>query len=158
MLVAFRYHLQLLNESALDVYVTPQFGFYGFLAATSASLVIGHLLVFFHRRSELRSVVPSTQADSLFNHAFHMDDGSKRRLSLVFQALLVVVLAAVIVLLGLGMTRKSFVFEFGGLAGFALGDQYRSSYSLLSFGGAIPASVEDSFGINVRVLQVAFYF
>lgn len=158
MVVAFRYHLQLLDESALDVYVSPQFGFFGFLGATAASLVIGHLMVFFHRRSELLTVVPSTQADSLFNHAFHIDDGSERRLSWTFRALLVAMLVTVIGLLGVGITRRSFVFEIGGLAGVALGDQYRSSYSLLSLGAAIPESVEDNFGVGIHVLQVAFYF
>lgn len=158
MVVAFRYHLQLLDESALDVYVTPQFGFYGFLAATSASLVIGHLMVYFHRLSAVRSILPSTRAASLFNHAFRMADGSHRRLSWMFRGALVAIFAIVLLLLGVGVTRKSFVFEFGGLAGLALGQQYRTSYSLLSLCAALPSSVEDSLGFGIRILQLAFYF
>lgn len=158
MLVAFRYHLQLIGNSALNVYVTPQFGFYGFLAATGASLVVGHLMIYFHRRSELRSVVPSTRADSLFNHAFSMEDGSSKRLSLSCRALLVTIFILVAVLLGFGITRQSFVFEFGGLAGLMLGDHHRSSYSLISLGTAIPESVEDIFGIGIHILQATFFF
>jgi len=158
MVVAFRYHLDLIGDSFLDVYVAPKSGFYGFLVATSASLVIGHVMVFYQRRTELHLESDDLNRDSLFNHEFTMYDGSRRRLSQNFKKVLVVVLASLIVFLGVGITQKSFTFEFGGLAGLALGDGRRSSYSLLSLGAAIPRSVEAPPGIAVYILQAAFYF
>lgn len=158
MLVAFRYKLQLLDDTEFNVYVTPEYGFYGFLVATSASLIIGHLMVFFHRRSELQGLDPSNDIDCIFNHAFLMRDGSVRKLSVKFRCLIATMGVSVGSLLATGITMKTFGFEFGGLAGSMLGDQHQKQYSLLSIGAAIPSSVEDSPGAGIYALQAVYYF
>lgn len=158
MLVAFRFHVDLIDDAVLDVYVAPKTGFYGFLLATSASLVIGHILVYYNRRTKVHLEFDDESTDSVFNHEFILSDGSQRRLSESCKKLLVVVLFTIFVLLGFGISQESFRFEFGGLAGLVLGDERVTSYSLLSLGAAIPMSIEKPPGAAVYILQAAFYF
>lgn len=158
MLVAFRFHLELINEAVLDVYVEPKSGFYGFLVATSTSLVIGHVLVYFNRRTEFHLELDDGNRDSLFNHEFLLSDGTQRPLSRACKQLLVVVLFTTIVFLGFGISLQCFRFEFGGLAGLALGDERVNNYSLVSLGAAIPKSVETPPGATIYMLQAAFFF
>lgn len=177
MMVAFRYHWEAKFMSpsttpqattsttdkatmmSLDVYVDPSFGFAGFLMATASSLVIGHVLVFCHRRSEIH--LPddlNTVAEPLFDHSFCVTGGRKRKLCLRFRRMILLILLLVIILLGFGCTRRSFVFQFGGLAGDALGDGRRSAYSLVSLGSSIRDSVEDPNSAGVVALQAVYYF
>lgn len=160
MLVAFRYHLDVTNEVEVDVYVSPGFGFYGFLLATSLSLIAGHLLVFFHRRCEIHLVNLKTimPLEPICEHLFNVEGGLSRKLSGLCQRLLLGTSFATIILLGVGMARKSFQFEFDGLAGLALGDKKIAEYSLLSLGSSIPMSVQEPLSIGIRCLQLAFYF
>ena len=158
MLVAFRFHVELINDAVLDVYVAPKTGFYGFLVATSASLVIGHILVYYNRKAEVHLEFDDESRDSVFSHEFILSDGSQRRLSETFKRLLVVILFTTFVLLGFGISQHSFRFEFGGLAGLVLGDDRVTSYSLLTLGAAIPKSIEKPPGAAVYILQAAFYF
>ena len=176
MMVAFRYQLPLLEESLLHVYVVPQFGFYGFLMATSASLLLGHVLVYYHRHVEIMSqtlplgvAVRETILESnemsfqpiaaLGYHAYHFEDGSKRRLTRRVQSVLLVWWILVLFLLAMGMTQKSFVFEFGGLAGILLSEgQNRMAYSVFSFAAAIPTSTEHASWMSTIVLQFVFIF
>jgi hypothetical protein len=159
MLVAFRYHLDLSQRegSDLDVFVAPQFGFFGFLAATTLSLLAGHILVFSHRQAELKVDKQSAPSEPLFEHSFRVK-GEQRQLSRLFQVTLVFVFVMTTTFLGVGITKKSFIFEFGGLAGAALGDGRRSSYSLLTLGTSIYDSVENPATVGIIFLQVAYYF
>jgi hypothetical protein len=158
-LVAFRFHLDISDNLGLDVYVTPEYGFFAFLLATFLSLVLGHSMLYFHRRAQRTQTSVSITAESIFDHEFDVqDDGPKHRLSRVFQVLLFSCGLAATTFLTLGFSQKSFTFEFGGLAGMALGDGNRTSYSLLSLGAAIPRSVEDPRSIGVIFLQIAYYF
>lgn len=175
MMVAFRYHLQLAEKMAVDVFVTPLYGFYGFLIATCGSLVAGHVMVFYHRQGELNALSPSLFDDLLpvgqryeavMQHGYYIHDNAdgtptirRKRLRLWIRALVIVMVAATVVFLAIGVTRKSFVFEFGGLAGMALGDDNRRmSYSLISLGAALPSSVPTHHGTGIRLLQAAYFF
>ncbi len=164
MLVAFRFHLDVSDELGLDVYVTPQYGFYAFLMATCCSLVLGHGMLYFHRkveRSKHRSEIHAEviEKKSIFDHAFDVEDiGPRRPLSRFFRAIVLFSCIAAIVFLLLGFGQKSFSFEFGGLAGMSLGESKTTSYSLVSLGAAIPRSVEHSYNIGVVFLQIAYYF
>jgi hypothetical protein len=158
MLVAFRYSFQLADKITVDAYVEPQFGFYGFLAATTLSLVIGHGMVYFHRRSDFQFEIETMEKSTIIQHAFKIDDsGTLKMLSQKAQVFLKSMFFLNVLLLIIGMTRKSFIFEFDGVAGLILGESRRSSYSLLSLGAAIPESVEspDAF---VYILQLAYFF
>jgi hypothetical protein len=160
MIVAFRYSLDLAAGGvALDVYVTPEYGFYGFLGATCLSLMVGHVMVFFHRRSQTRLLGTSVARESLFEHAFDVqENGPRLPLSRLFQVFLFTCSLTAAFLLVIGFDKKSFTFEFGGLAGLALGENRRTTYSLLSLGASLPDSVEDSTNAGIMFLQVAYFF
>lgn len=160
--VAFRYHLDLSPEqdesSALDVYVTPQFGFYGFLLATALSLVAGHILVYYHRRVRLcHTRLSDSESETLMDHRYNIE-GRKFKLSRNFCICIATTLTITVALLGFGMTRECFQFDFGGLGGMLLGDRRKTSYSLLSLGSSISSSVEDPSSSGILFLQVAYYF
>lgn len=158
MMVSFRFHLAFGDYAVVDVFVNPHFGFYGFLIATTVSLLAGHVELHFHRRCALPDAVyPDNTRASLFSYNYS-HEGRKYRLSGFFKALLVVCMAITVALLSVGSIRKSFTFEFGGLAGALLGDNSTKSYSLISIGTAIPESVEYSDGPGVMLLQVVYFF
>ena len=170
--VAFRYHLDLWNEldndadskSVLDVFVTPKFGFYAFLLSTMSSMVVGHALVFYHRQSQLYNMsvnAASSTPSRLLDHAFTfyrtIEEGDKLVLSKRFRNALVGLLLVTITFLGVGITRESFVFQIGGLAGLALPDP-SNQYSLLSLGQALRQNVEDPSSLGIIAFQVVYYF
>lgn len=71
MMVAFRYNLDFEGVGALNVYVTPKYGFYSFLFATIVSLVSGHVVLFLHRKTMIPSIpVYSGRKESLSRHVF----------------------------------------------------------------------------------------
>ena len=182
MMVAFRYHLRFFDGDVigLDVNVVPKYGFYGFLLATTLSLVSGHAAVYYHRMADMAAIKATTTAGattrttttttagqveakvaptpkSLLYHSFHAR-GVRWQLSRISQLLLLIVWAAAALLLGIGMTKKSFVFEFGGLAGIALGDENRrTAYSLISLGTSIPESSHSTAGTYVLMAVYFFY-
>jgi hypothetical protein len=164
MLVAFRFHLDLSEELGLDVYVTPEYGFYAFLLATCSSLMLGHGMLYFHRKADNighhhEGISDLIERKSIFDHAFDVEDnGMRRPLSHFFQVVIFASCLAAMVFLILGFGQESFAFEFGGLAGLALGDKSKTSYSLVSLGVAIPQSVEDSNSLGILFLQIAYYF
>lgn len=176
--VAFSYHLTISEDTTLNVFVTPAFGFYAFLVATSSSLVASHALVYYHRRDQLQlhhrigaededegSFEDPFEPEPLCEHVFTVSEngvggGTTRRLQLsrLFQCTLLILLVTTTILLGIGIKQSSFVFEFGGLAGMLLDDDVRNAtYSLLTLGSKLSQSVEKpSFGIYA--LQLAYYF
>ena len=158
MMVSFRFHLPLGDSAIIDVFVNPRFGFYGFLIATTVSLLAGHVELHVHRRCvSTENESEDESSVSLFTHQYSCD-GRKYALSKVFKALLLAFMAVVVILLFIGSFMKSFTFEFGGVAGALLGDNNKKSYSLISIGRSIPESVEDSTGPGIMFLQVVYFF
>lgn len=159
MMVSFRFHLAVENFMTVDVFVNPGFGFFGFLLATTVSLIAGHLILYVHRQS-LSSGAPQHESkESLCRHGFEDEEyGSRRQMTKLFSGMIVLVMGLTVVFLAIGMTRKSFVFELGGLAGKLLGDDDRTkAYSVLTLGTSLPQSAENpSFGMTC--LQTAFFF
>jgi len=159
-MVAFRYHLELSDSVVLDVFVAPHRGFYGFLLATSISLLLGHLMLFYHRKcqNEGQEVV-STSVESVLGHTYKGGpDDRRHKISILFKALLFIASVAALVLMCIGFTKESFIFEFGGVAGAALGDRRRSAYSLLSIGAFLSDNAENPHGLGVFAIQAAFFF
>jgi hypothetical protein len=160
--VAFRFQLEVSENLGLGVYVTPVYGFFSFLLATCLSMLLGHATLFCHRRSKQTHNVgtDSLSKESILEHAFEGPEGnSPRRLGRPFQLLLLSFLVATIGLLVLGYQQECFTFQFGGLAGLILGEDYSSSsYSVLSLGGAILKSVEHPQSLGIAFLQGAYYF
>lgn len=168
MMVAFRYHLDVTDQISVDVFVSPETGFYSFLAATCFSLIIGHFMVYCHRLSEMRHL--SLRQDesvaqfkeSIFGHNFviaYSNEGARRlRLSRRFRGALLFMMLLAVVLLSVGITQESFKFEIGGLAGDLLGDHRTTYYSLLSLGSSLRRSVKDPSSLGIIVLEIIFYF
>ena len=159
MVVAFRYHLELEGGINVDVFVVPQFGFYGFLVGTVSSLVLSHALVFYHRRAEINIslATENSEVKPLISHSYKTGNGEKA-LSNKAKAAITAHFVCTCGLLLIGMTRESFIFEFGGIAGDLKLSGKDAAYSLLSLGNALPESVEKSSGFGVASLQAAYFF
>ena len=159
MMVSFHYHLDLEGLMTLNVFVNPRSGFNGFLYATTLSLVAGHVVQYFHRRSQAVVKVSSQEKECLRQHEFEDEERDTQwRLTGLFSTLIMLIIVLAIVLLSIGITRKSFIFEFGGLAGKLLGEDRIKSYSLLTLGSSLPESVEDPSSLEIKILQTAFFF
>ena len=160
MMVAFRYDLEVEGVGALNVYVTPKYGFYAFLFATIVSLVSGHAMLFLHRRTMLPSIpVYSGRYEALAKHIF--DDKHNRglvKLTKRFRRTIVFVLFLALVLISVGVGLKSFHFRFKGVAGTALGNDRVRSYSLGSLGAHIPQSVQDPSSFGIYWIQTCYFF
>eukprot|EP00977_Amphora_coffeiformis_P013267 scaffold3421_cov181-Amphora_coffeaeformis.AAC.7 len=158
MVVAFRYHLELEGGVKVDVYVDPQFGFYGFLVGTILSLVLSHTLVFYHRSAEA-SLPPRSceKATPLCKHAFQTANG-RRQFSMRTKMLMLCAFVFTLVMLVIGMFQESFIFEFGGVAGELIGQRKDAAYSLISLGKSLPESVEKSSMLAIGGLQTAYFF
>ena len=161
--VAFRFQLGVTDSLGIDVYVTPVYGFFSFLFATCLSLVLGHAVLYFHRKTMQHYDHESDSAckSLILNHAFktQTENSDRKRLSRLAQGLLVVVLVVTFGFLIKGFLQESFTFEIGGLAGVMLGeDGNKTSYSVLSLGAALPSSVEDPESPSIVFLQATFFF
>ena len=159
MMVAFRYNLEFEGVGALDVYVTPKYGFYSFLFATVISLVGGHLVLFLHRRTMIPFIpVYSGRKESLSRHVF--DDKRGRGLVRLTKRFRRSVLAAMIltfILICVGVNLPSFHFKFNGAAGTVLGEDRIRRFSLVTIGEHIPQSVESS-SFGVYWIQTSYFF
>jgi hypothetical protein len=158
MMVSFRFHLAIGDSAIIDVFVNPLFGFYGFLTATTVSLVAGHVELHVHRQSIASESESEDQSKaSLFSHVFTID-GKRYTFSSALKLSLAAIMATTLVLLAVGSVMDSFTFEFGGLTGLLLGDDNTRTYSLVSIGTALPESVEDPNGPGIMFLQVVYFF
>jgi len=166
MIVAFRYHLELDiagQQLVFDVYTNPRTGFYCFLTATIMSIVMGHTVLFYHRHSCARKVLPEgtvVEAYSLVDHEFVGNDStSNRRIKLSKPAVRLILGGLILstVLMFVGVILKSYEFTFYGLAGLVLDDPDRN-YSVLVIGKEIPSSVEDEDGFGILFIQGCYYF
>ena len=162
MLVSFRFHFDVSGVGSIDAFVTPTFGFYTFLFATVMSLVIGHGVTFLHRHSTSpnNATLSSGPRESIRCHIYQERflGGRYLQLSILFQVIWVMLTLLSISLMGIGVTIKSFIFEFKGLAGVALGEKSTASYSLVSLGSSIPHSVRDPDDIGVQLIRITYYF
>ena len=161
--VAFRFQLGITDNLGIDVYVTPVYGFFSFLFATCLSLVLGHAILFFHRKTMQHhdDERGSPARSLLLNHVFRVqnENSNQMRLSRIAQGLLLLYLISTFGFLVLGFFQESFTFEIGGLAGIVLDEDARKrSYSVLSLGAALPSSVGDSQNQSIVFLQATFFF
>jgi hypothetical protein len=161
--VAFRFHLEMSESLGIDVYVTPTYGFYSFLLATFVSLMAGHAILFYHRRESRQDAIvvnTTSSRESILEHGFRVEDeGPTKRLARCWHVILIAGLISALMLLTIGFSQECFTFEFGGLAGLALGDDHkRTSYSVLSLGAAIPQSSHGGGSFAIYCLEGAFFF
>jgi Paraquat-inducible protein A len=162
--VAFRFHLWLSDSLGIDVHILPKYGFFSFLLATFLSLVLGHAVLLCHRYSSVQqkfaNVIPARK-ECIFDHHFGSFSSSlpQRRISHCLQLMLFSGLLSTLVLLTLGFTQESFMFEFDGLAGLLLGPEDQTkTYSVIGLGEAIPYSLKQPPGAGGLFLQGTYFF
>ena len=161
MMVAFTYELDIGNVGAINVYTTPvsaflfiltytfdekyehtcyhdyqTFGFYAFLFATIMSLVIGHFMLFMHRKTLIPTIpIYSGRHESLSKHIFEDKHGRGLvKLTRRFRRIIVLTMLITFIMICVGVNMKSFHFTFDGLAGVALGQSRVREFSLISIG------------------------
>lgn len=159
MMVSFRFNFDVAGLGSLDVFVTPRFGFYSFLIGTVMSLIIGHIVTFLHRRSTTSKhlILLSGPRESIRNHIYACS-GKHLQFSYFFNTFWLIITLVSVVLMAIGITVKSFTFEFKGLAGIALGKDRIAEYSIISLGSTIPSSVEYPSNIGIQLIRWVFYF
>jgi hypothetical protein len=159
--VAFRFHLGISESLGVDCSVAPVYGFYSFLFVTCLSLGLGHAMLFFHLKVSGNKVMrDDTQTENILAHSFNgQGEEPPKRLSLLLKVFLICLIVCTTVLLVLGFSQESFTFEFGGLAGLAMGDDNNvASYSAISIGTAIPQSLmKDPTDLGAVVLQLSYF-
>ena len=165
MLVSFKFRLDFPGVGSIDSYVIPACGFYLFLIGTVLSLVIGHGVTFLHRFTKLPKIQHSSLRESLCHHAFQVENANDTndspqfvKLSRAAHVAWAAITLFCITLLSIGAMNKSFTFEFQGLTGVILGDDRRTSYSLITLGTSLPLSVEDPSSIGITCIQYTFFF
>lgn len=158
-LVSFRFHIaELEGALVVDIFVSPESGFYGFLLATMMSLGMSHILLGFHRYAADDYIASpeggskSTMSRHIFSSTTSVDSAPKVRyqctsfgnISVTFM------LGLSLVLTVFGCFLDSFEFIFLGLAGAALGDGSTTKWSVISLAKYIPeaAKVPNTFGLH----------
>jgi len=163
MIVTFRLHMDLAKNYGLDVIITPKFGFYAFLLATILSLLLGHGMVYYHRKEgrKPRRSYDSLQDDfpeSILDHVFEMKE-ARAPLSKFVQVLFFTGCLVAIACLLVGFFLPSFAFEVGGLAGMVFGkESKRKVFSLFSMGTALSSSVQYPMSFGTFFLETAYFF
>eukprot|EP00592_Proboscia_alata_P024895 CAMPEP_0194446234 /NCGR_PEP_ID=MMETSP0176-20130528/128317_1 /TAXON_ID=216777 /ORGANISM="Proboscia alata, Strain PI-D3" /LENGTH=1187 /DNA_ID=CAMNT_0039272911 /DNA_START=74 /DNA_END=3638 /DNA_ORIENTATION=- len=163
-LVAFRFHLVVDEQLAVDVFVNPNYGFYSFLLATILSLIMGHVFLYYHRQSTAVKEYPKSNSnvdgskENLIQHAFDTRYNPFRiQFSIPGKVILTILFTSSVLLLGIGIQIESFQLEFKGLAGLFLGKDSIQSYSLVSLGQAVNDSAQNPGSFGIRCIQFAFF-
>uniref|UniRef100_A0A7S1FVQ9 Uncharacterized protein n=1 Tax=Corethron hystrix TaxID=216773 RepID=A0A7S1FVQ9_9STRA len=148
-MVAFYYHFDFGEWGKADIYVAPKPGFYCFLAATIISLTLGHIILFFHRRSVIHQKDPTRSVIS--NHFFVQQKICLTSLSKYMVLISIIILA---LLLAFGVFQECFHFEVRGAAALVL-ENPSPTYSLISLGLAIPSI--DGHTTGLMVIKVTYF-
>jgi len=160
MVVAFRFHLPFFaNSLVVDVIVTPGIGFYLFLAATMLSLVISHVMLGIHRRSESLFPIHDDDLSSPLRTHEHTRQKSKTKFKCpaLGQFGVVLVLIFTIAAVSYGISNQAFNFKFAGLASLFLGSHANTPYSLLDVGLDLPGDTRDPNSFGTRWVQASFF-
>jgi hypothetical protein len=116
-------------------------------------------MIFYHRKCENDDghISADTTKETILSHKFEVSEG-RCRMSRFFQAILFLCVIFSSILMCIGFSQESFIFEFGGAAGALLGEKQRSQYSLITIGSSLAKSVENSHGFGILAIQCAFFF
>lgn len=163
-LVSFRFHIaEFQGAFVMDIFVTPEAGFYLFLIATMLSLAMGHIILAFHRFSVPDYISVPEGGDRLALRTQSLSINYKNRgmravrFTRYGQILVTGLLAICLGNLVYGSYVHSFSFEFTGLAGMALGPAKISYWSVDRLGANIPNSAKDPSTFGVHWIQAVFF-
>mmetsp|Transcript_14969 Transcript_14969/g.20920 ORF Transcript_14969/g.20920 Transcript_14969/m.20920 type:complete len:1071 (+) Transcript_14969:86-3298(+) len=157
MMVAFNFKIDLAFLH-VNLVVIPNAGFYLFVVATIGSLIATHVILAIHRHIRHPPQVrefDDGEVRPLFRQPFHL--GNKIVVCTNAGAISIVALLGIsIVFVIVGALVPSFVFTFGGLAGWALKDAAAASYSLISVGQTITHSAH-VVNAGIRFIAATFF-
>jgi hypothetical protein len=174
-MVGFCMHLELSTVYSttttfrLDLYVEPQYGFYCFVMATVLSLLVGHVILYCHRRSlSWKSLnVANREAnerESVMQHHFisHKCPYSNQHLEMskhCKQFLFTLVITSATILL-IGSFVPSFTMEILGVTKLFMCNSTDAvrTYSFATLGLAMSSSsIEHPDALGIRLLQIFYY-
>jgi hypothetical protein len=130
-MVAFRLHLegtlpastefQEVTDIAIDVAVSPEWGLYGYLAATCLSLVLNHFVVHYMRVvDEPEHPAPLSEKKVALSRFTHLHNGRSLAFRGRGRVLVSALLLGSLLLFLAGLFVEAFNFEFLGVAGWAI--------------------------------------
>jgi hypothetical protein len=158
MMVAFHVELIIADNLSVMVLVKAKAGFYTFVAATIASLVLGHVVLYYHHYViEMKQAPPEDTPSAIMNSKFIVK--SRKSIMKVTRAgkiAMVLLFAFVALFIVAGTFEDTFKFVFKGLVGYMLGSAADPSYSLVSVGESLPDSSGLSNDPGVIFLQSSF--
>uniref|UniRef100_A0A7S1FUD1 Uncharacterized protein n=1 Tax=Corethron hystrix TaxID=216773 RepID=A0A7S1FUD1_9STRA len=151
-MVAFFYHFDFGEWGKTDIYVAPKPGFFCFLTATIVSLIVGHIILFLHRRSITHQKNPTRAHEGRSAMCNHFFVQHKVCLTSLSKFLVLASFLFLAVLLSFGVLQECFQFKLGGAAALVLEDR---AFSLISLGLAIPSIDEHKTGL--MVIKVTYF-
>jgi hypothetical protein len=179
-MIGFHFNIYVSNIVA-KIKVVPNAGFYEFVIATAFSLVLGHLLLAFHRKSinhpfleapgnvnGLRIMGENDYKERLVDTVYHVtiaQQGSdphqnqitgkiiKIRLTKRFKNFLGITIAFILTCILGSLLMETIEFNILGLVGLLLGSSNDKKYSLLSLGQTLPTISPYDHGL--RVFQIS---
>jgi len=182
-MIGFHFTINVSNLNA-RVKVVPYAGFYEFVIATALSLILGHLLLAYHRKSinhpfleapanvnGLRAMGENDFKERLVDTVFHVsirqddsnlsehhhDDSKLLRIKLTRRMKVVLALSIITVLCfgTLSLFLDTIDFKVLGLVGLLLGVDSDKKYSLMSLGNSLPSITPNDRGL--MCLQFTFF-
>eukprot|EP00605_Chrysophyceae_sp_TOSAG23-4_P001054 GSChrysophyteH1.ASY1.ANO1.1159.1 assembled CDS len=170
MLCAFHFEMYLLGQDIngqskveVDLFVEPGFGFVSFLAATLASLLLGHVVLAFHRfdedPSESKTLEIATGKEKLSHHRFLILPRTAQRIGLyrALESIAAFAYLTTFILLIYTAYAVTFSFDIDGLAGWILGSAHETNYSIISVGKSMAESSPTPNSFVIRLLQTCFF-
>lgn len=157
MLVAFNLDF-VIGPLHLEIHIIGKLGFNGYIVATIISLVLGHVLLHFHRKIMRGPVRHFTLERPLPLSRSSMPFSARTRVSctLLGNILLNILLLLALALLIIGCLVDAFAFSIEGLAGWVLGFEV-ANYSVLTFTKAIASAAGGGFtGLALQITFVVF--
>lgn len=165
MMVAFRFHiasgpLDQMPLAVANVYVEPEFGFYAFLLATMSSLILTHLILYYHVQSE----APPPSASPLLQRKQALSSGRLFSMPYVWTGfgkhMVTLLLFVTMCLISVGVSVTTFNFEFKGAAAYLmelLNEPTVKSHSVIELGATLPESSMHPNSFGVRWIQFTYF-
>ena len=167
-MVAFHLKMQIAGFGEVVVTVAPHPGFYSFLGATIASLLLGHCVLAAHRHvvhveaaaAADDGTPPSSDRESLYSHQYSLgpaNGGGKGRITTIGYRTVAVLLVVTAVFLAAATCVHTFRFTFIGLTGLLLGDAATTTFSYVSVGQMLPMASGMPDEWQMTLMQIAYF-
>lgn len=159
MMVAFHVELDLADNLAVIITVVSKTGFYTFITASIASLIAGHIVLYYHHYIiEMRTAPAEDDAEAIMNRNFPvLSRGTIVKCTPAGKMALVIALVVTGAAIWFGASIETFKFEFRGLVGYLMGQDADAPYSLVSVGTTLPEASGKTSDPGISYLQAAYF-